>query len=104
MKVSDDRILSLLGNLRSHQVIRDLKVIPSLISEISDVIPELTEESGQDPIVEGVTFYVRYLGSCFVINKAGDEATSEAIKSIVSMVLTKNEEMQTFLITLNVPF
>ena len=53
---------------------------------ISDVIPELTEESGQDPIVEGVTFYVRYLGSCFVINKAGDEATSEAIKSIVSMV------------------
>ena len=62
------------------------KVIPSLISEISDVIPELTEESGQDPIVEGVTFYVRYLGSCFVINKAGDEATSEAIKSIVSMV------------------
>lgn len=59
-----------------------MKVIPL----ISDVIPELTEESGQDPIVEGVTFYVRYLGSCFVINKAGDEATSEAIKSIVSMV------------------
>ena len=47
---------------------------------------ELTEDSGQDPIVEGVTFYVRYLGSCFVINKAGDETTSEAIKSIVSMV------------------
>lgn len=35
--------------------------------------------------MEGVTFYVRYLGSCFVINKAGDETTSEAIKSIVSM-------------------
>ena len=47
---------------------------------------ELTEDSGQDPIVEGVTFYLRYLGSCFVINKAGDEATSDAIKSIVSMV------------------
>jgi len=46
---------------------------------------KLTEETGQDPIVEGVTFYVRYLGSCFVINKTGDEATSEAIKSIVSM-------------------
>jgi len=46
---------------------------------------KLTEESGQDPIVEGVTFYVRYLGSCFVINKAGDESTSDAIKSIVSM-------------------
>ena len=51
------------------------------------IILELSEDSGQDPIVEGVTFYVRYLGSCFVINKAGDEATSEAIKSIVSMVV-----------------
>lgn len=47
---------------------------------------ELNEDNGQDPIVEGVTFYVRYLGSCCVINKAGDETTSEAIKSIVSMV------------------
>ena len=37
-------------------------------------------------MVEGVTFYVRYLGSCFVINQSGDEATGEAIKSIVSMV------------------
>ena len=75
--------LFILGHLRSNQEVHVLQVIPSLIS---DVIPELTEESGQDPIVEGVTFYVRYLGSCFVINKAGDEATSEAIKSIVSMV------------------
>ena len=55
-------------------------------NQIIYFISELTEETGQDPIVEGVTFYVRYLGSCFVINKTGDEATSEAIKSIVSMV------------------
>jgi len=47
---------------------------------------KLLEESGQDPVVEGVTFYVRYLGSCYVINPSGDEATGEAIKSIVSMV------------------
>merc|ERR1712106_128772 len=47
---------------------------------------KLLEDSGQDPIVEGVTFYVRYLGSCFVINQSGDEATGDAIKSIVSMV------------------
>ena len=47
---------------------------------------ELLEDSGQDPVVEGVTFYVRYLGSCYVINPSGDEATGEAIKSIVSMV------------------
>jgi len=46
---------------------------------------KLCEDSGQDPVVEGVTFYVRYLGSCFVINQGGDEATGEAIKSIVSM-------------------
>jgi len=46
---------------------------------------KLCEDSGQDPVVEGVTFYVRYLGSCFVINQTGDETTGEAIKSIVSM-------------------
>lgn len=46
---------------------------------------KLLEDSGQDPVVEGVTFYVRYLGSCFVINQSGDEATGDAIKSIVSM-------------------
>ena len=40
-----------------------------------------------DPVLEGVTFYVRYLGSCFVLNSSGEEATSEAIKSIVSMVM-----------------
>jgi len=46
---------------------------------------KLLEDTGQDPIVEGVTFYVRYLGSCFVLNPSGDEATGDAIKSIVSM-------------------
>ena len=50
------------------------------------LILELLEESGQDPIVEGVTFYVRYLGSCLVVKPSGEEATAEAIKSIVHTV------------------
>ena len=84
MRVSFDS--SILLNILEHHLRFHQECFPSHPIIISDVIPELTEESGQDPIVEGVTFYVRYLGSCFVINKAGDEATSEAIKSIVSMV------------------
>ena len=54
------------------------------------VCSELAEEREGglvDPVLEGVTFYVRYLGSCFVLNSSGEEATSEAIKSIVSMVM-----------------
>ena len=45
--------------------------------------PELVEDpsNGSDPILEGVTFYVKYLGSCIV-----DKATSEAVKTIVTMV------------------
>ena len=47
---------------------------------------ELLEESGQDPIIEGVTFYVCYLGSFFVVKPSDEEATAEAIKSIVHKV------------------
>ena len=54
-----------------------------------NIFSEFLEETGQDPVLEGVTFNVRYLGSCFVINPNGDEATGDAIKSIISMVVKK---------------
>jgi hypothetical protein len=37
-------------------------------------------------VVEGVTFYVKYLGSSVVVRPSGEEATAEAIRAIVSMV------------------
>ena len=49
---------------------------------------ELLEESSQDPIIEGVTYFARYLGSCSVVIPSGEEATAEAIKSIVQAVIS----------------
>ena len=49
-------------------------------------IPELYEESQQDPVLEGVTYYGRYLGSCSVVKPSGEEATAEAVNTIVQAV------------------
>jgi hypothetical protein len=39
-----------------------------------------------EAIREGVTFYVKYLGSVLVDCPFGDEVSSEAVKTIVCMV------------------
>ena len=44
------------------------------------------EVSSSDPILEGVTFHVSYLGSCLVDKPTGDETTANAVKTIVKMV------------------
>ena len=48
--------------------------------------PELYDEYQQDPVLEGVTYYARYLGCCSVIKPGGEEATAEAVKTIVQGV------------------
>ena len=52
------------------------------------VFSELEEECCQttDCVLEGVTFYVAYLGSCLVDTPSGEETTSQAVKTIVAMV------------------
>ena len=64
--------------------------VRKLIFQISyfDYLLELFEESCQDPIIEGVTYFARYLGSCSVVKPSGEEATAEAIKSIVQAVIS----------------
>ena len=49
---------------------------------------ELEEECCQtaDCVLEGVTFYVAYLGSCLVDTPSGEETTSQAVRTIVAMV------------------
>ena len=46
----------------------------------------------RDPILEGVTFYVKYLGSCIVDRASGEETTSQAVKTIINMVRDNNME------------
>ena len=40
----------------------------------------------REPVIEGVPFYVKYLGSSLVQKASGEEATADAIKTIVTMV------------------
>ena len=49
---------------------------------------ELLEDpqSTEDPLVEGVTFIVKYLGKCAVENESAEEETAAAIKNIIMMV------------------
>ena len=51
---------------------------------------ELLEDpqSMEDPLVEGVTFLVKYLGKCGVENDSAEEKTATAIKNIITMVRT----------------
>ena len=52
------------------------------------LLPELSEDwsSVREPVIEGVPFYVKYLGSSLVQKASGEEATADAIKTIVAMV------------------
>lgn len=51
-------------------------------------ISELSEDwaSLREPVIEGVPFYVKYLGSSLVQKASGEEATSDAIRTIIAMV------------------
>ena len=46
----------------------------------------MVEDGVTEPVVEGVTFYVKYLGSSVVCRPSGEEATTDSIRNIVSMV------------------
>ena len=51
-------------------------------------IAELSEDwaTVKEPVLDGVTFYVKYLGSTLVEKPSGEEATADAIKTIILMV------------------
>ena len=59
------------------------------------MLTELVEDptTVSDPILEGVTFYVKYLGSCIVDRASGEDTTSQAVKTIINMVGIKSEKM-----------
>ena len=47
----------------------------------------------EDPVVDGVTFNVKYLGSCSMETDCGEEATSEAIKQILDKAKERNKKL-----------
>jgi len=57
---------------------------------------KLCEEWGdnREPVLEGVTFFVKYVGSCLVDQAKGERSTAEAIKTIVSMAKSGGKKLE----------
>ena len=58
------------------------------VSHTNTLVSELSEDwsSVREPVIEGVPFYAKYLGSSIVQRASGEEATADAIKTIIAMV------------------
>jgi len=54
-----------------------------------------------DPVVEGVTFYVKYLGSCLVDKPSGEDTTAEAVKTIVTMAKKMDRKLHRVALTIS---
>lgn len=56
---------------------------------------KLCEEWGEsrEPVLDGVTFFVKYVGSCLVDQAKGERSTAEAIKTIVAMAKASGKKL-----------
>jgi low density lipoprotein receptor adapter protein 1 len=52
-------------------------------------------------VVEGVAFYVKYLGSCLVDSATGEEATGGAIKTITMMARKQDRKLERVALTIS---
>lgn len=49
-------------------------------------LPEEWDDSIKEPVLDGITFYVKYLGSTLVEEPNDQQGTADAIKAIIMMV------------------
>merc|ERR1719422_2799298 len=64
---------------------------------------KLEEECCQtsECVLEGVTFYVAYLGSCIVAKPSGEETTSQAVNTIVAMAKKLDKKLERVALTIS---
>jgi len=62
---------------------------------------KLMEEKSSEPVLDGVTFYVKYLGSSMVDRASGEEATSGAIKTIIAMAQKHDRKVERVALTIS---
>lgn len=53
-----------------------------------------TTPGAKEPVQEGVTFYLKYLGSTFVENAKGEASTAEAIKKVVALAKAGGKKLK----------
>lgn len=56
-------------------------------------------DENKELLMEGLTFYVKYLGSCLVESSSGEQSTAEAIKNIVSMAKACGKKLEKVALT-----
>ncbi|RWS29986.1 Low density lipoprotein receptor adapter protein 1-B-like protein [Leptotrombidium deliense] len=62
-------------------------------------LPEDWGESIKAPVSEGITFYVKYLGSTLVAEPSNDAITAEAIKTIIAMAKASSKKLNNVALT-----
>lgn len=56
-------------------------------------LPEEWDDSIKQPVLDGITFYVKYLGSTLVEEPNGQQATADAIKAIIAMAKSSGRKL-----------
>ncbi|XP_067145264.1 low density lipoprotein receptor adapter protein 1-B-like [Centruroides vittatus] len=64
-------------------------------------LPEEWGDSIKQPVLDGITFYVKYLGSTLVEEPNGQQSTADAIKAIISMAKASSKKLQRVAMTVN---
>lgn len=55
----------------------------------------------QQPVLEGITFYAKYLGSTLVEEPSGDKATADAIRAIIGMAKASGKKLAKVALTVS---
>jgi len=79
------------------------KLLVQLIKGCRSRHKKLEEECCQtsDCVLEGVTFYVAYLGSCLVARPSGEETTQQAVNTIVAMAKKLDKKLDRVALTIS---
>lgn len=79
------------------------KLLVQLIKGCRSRHKKLEEECCQtsDCVLEGVTFYVAYLGSCLVARPSGEETTQQAVNTIVAMAKKLDKKLDHVALTIS---
>ncbi|XP_054718302.1 low density lipoprotein receptor adapter protein 1-A-like [Uloborus diversus] len=64
-------------------------------------LPEEWDDSIKEPVLDGITFYVKYLGSTLVDEPNDQQATADAIKAIIMMAKSSAKKLKRVALTVN---
>ncbi|CAL1273894.1 unnamed protein product [Larinioides sclopetarius] len=64
-------------------------------------LPEEWDDSIKEPVLDGITFYVKYLGSTLVDEPNDQQTTADAIKAVITMAKSSAKKLPRVALTVN---